>query len=108
MALPLVPQISNFGNFRINKGLFCLMMDGKINLEDLIGYRIKIWWPVDKKFYEGTIKSYDDSKRKHVILYDDGDVKILRLDKERWEVVDSVSKRAKKSNLFKGSPRKAV
>ncbi|KAM7270907.1 hypothetical protein ACFE04_030121 [Oxalis oulophora] len=86
----------------------CLMMEGKINLEDLIGYRIKIWWPVDKKFYEGTIKSYDDSKRKHVILYDDGDVEILRLDKERWEVVDSGSKRAKKSNLFKGSPRKAV
>ncbi|MCH94367.1 sister chromatid cohesion PDS5-like protein, partial [Trifolium medium] len=47
-------------------------------------------------FYGGTIKSYDSLKGKHVILYDDGDVEILRLDKERWELLDKGRKSTKK------------
>ncbi|KAI5414430.1 sister chromatid cohesion protein PDS5 homolog A isoform X3 [Lathyrus oleraceus] len=74
----------------------CTMKKGEIDPEDLIGCRIKIWWPTDKKFYEGTIKSYDCLKKKHVILYDDGDVEILRLDKERWKLLDKGRKSTKK------------
>lgn len=29
------------------------------------------------------------------ILYDDGDVEVLRLDKERWEIVDNGKKSGK-------------
>ncbi|WCJ28194.1 hypothetical protein M5689_009901 [Euphorbia peplus] len=68
-----------------------------IDIEELIGFRIKIWWPMDKKFYEGTVKSYDPIKRKHVILYEDGDIEVLKLEKERWELVDKSRKRMKKS-----------
>ncbi|XVF28073.1 hypothetical protein REPUB_Repub14bG0164100 [Reevesia pubescens] len=74
-----------------------------IDIADLIGYRIKIWWPMDKQFYEGTVKSYDPIKRKHVILYDDGDVEVLRLDRERWELIDTGHKSEKKANSLKGS-----
>lgn len=52
---------------------------------------------MDKQFYEGTIKSYDPIKKKHVILYDDEDVEVLRLDKERWELLDYGRKPTKKS-----------
>ncbi|KAK9057901.1 hypothetical protein SSX86_022740 [Deinandra increscens subsp. villosa] len=51
---------------------------------DLIGRRIKVWWPKDKEFYEGLVKSYDHQKKRHVVLYNDGDVEVLCLDKERW------------------------
>ncbi|CAJ2649386.1 unnamed protein product [Trifolium pratense] len=92
----------------------CTTKKGEIDIEDIIGCRIKIWWPSDKKFYGGTIKSYDSLKGKHVVLYDDGDVEILRLDKERWELLDKGRKstKIKRSSLetsghkHKGSPSK--
>ncbi|KAK7332449.1 hypothetical protein VNO80_29201 [Phaseolus coccineus] len=74
----------------------CTTKEGESDAEDLMGCRIKVWWPLDKKFYEGTIKSYDSSKRKHVILYDDGDVEVLCLEKERWELIDKGGKPNKK------------
>ncbi|KAJ6825568.1 sister chromatid cohesion protein PDS5-like protein A [Iris pallida] len=40
--------------------------------EGLIGSRIKVWWPLDKVFYEGVVRSYDPEKKKHEVLYDDG------------------------------------
>ncbi|KAI9161603.1 hypothetical protein LWI28_018987 [Acer negundo] len=41
----------------------CTSKHGEINYEDLIGHKIKVWWPMDKQFYEGTVKSYDPIKR---------------------------------------------
>ncbi|XP_020220399.1 sister chromatid cohesion protein PDS5 homolog A isoform X1 [Cajanus cajan] len=74
----------------------CTTKEGESDPEDLIGCRIKVWWPLDKEFYEGTVKSYDPSKRKHVISYDDGDVEVLHLEKERWERIDRVCEPTKK------------
>ncbi|KAF0904436.1 hypothetical protein E2562_034511 [Oryza meyeriana var. granulata] len=56
---------------------------------DLIGKRIKVWWPLDKKFYEGVVESYDTSKKRYTVLYDDGDIEVLNLSKEKWEIVAS-------------------
>lgn len=64
---------------------------------DLVDCRIKVWWPMDKRFYEGMVKSYDPDKKKHVVLYDDGDVEVLRLEKERWELVADDHRPKKKS-----------
>ncbi|CAK7323338.1 unnamed protein product [Dovyalis caffra] len=83
----------------------CTTKKSGIDIEDIIGYRIKVWWPMDKKFYGGTVKSYDPLKRKHVILYDDGDIEVLRLDKERWELVDNGPKRTKKRTPTKNLKR---
>ncbi|KAL9146836.1 hypothetical protein ABFS82_13G137100 [Erythranthe guttata] len=80
----------------------CTTKDSGSSTADLIGCRIKVWWPMDKEFYEGVIKSFDTEKKKHVILYDDGDVEVLRLDKERWELVDNGRKSEKRSSLSKG------
>ncbi|WOL19426.1 sister chromatid cohesion protein [Canna indica] len=57
---------------------------------NIVGSRIKIWWPLDKRFYEGTVHSYDSGKKKHTILYDDGDVEVLQLSTEKWEIVSNV------------------
>ncbi|KAJ8437631.1 hypothetical protein Cgig2_005382 [Carnegiea gigantea] len=50
-----------------------------------------------RRFYEGMVKSYDPDKKKHVVLYDDGDVEVLRLEKERWELVADDHRPKKKS-----------
>ncbi|KAJ0808766.1 putative sister chromatid cohesion protein Pds5 [Helianthus annuus] len=71
---------------------------------DLIGRRIKVWWPKDREFYEGLVKSYDHEKKRHVVLYNDGDVEVLRLDKERWVLVRNTPKPTKRNKSSK-SPR---
>eukprot|EP00268_Persea_americana_P056177 TRINITY_DN6598_c0_g1_i2.p1 TRINITY_DN6598_c0_g1~~TRINITY_DN6598_c0_g1_i2.p1 ORF type:complete len:1598 (+),score=356.34 TRINITY_DN6598_c0_g1_i2:124-4917(+) len=72
---------------------------------ELIGCRVKVWWPMDKQYYEGMVQSYDPGKKKHVILYEDGDVEVLNLDKEKWEVVSDDHKPQKllKSALVSAS-----
>ncbi|XP_018675052.2 sister chromatid cohesion protein PDS5 homolog C isoform X3 [Musa acuminata AAA Group] len=55
--------------------------------ESLVGSTIRVWWPMDKKFYDGVVDSYDHTSKKHKVIYNDGDVEILLLKKERWEIV---------------------
>ncbi|CAL9101451.1 PDS5, regulator of cohesion maintenance [Musa troglodytarum] len=55
--------------------------------ESLVGSTIRVWWPMDKKFYDGVVDSYDHTSKKHKVIYNDGDVEILLLKKERWEFI---------------------
>lgn len=86
----------------------CTSKEGGSETMDLINCRINVWWPMDKRFYEGLVMSYDPEKKKHVVLYDDGDVEVLRLDKERWELVDNGRNPTKRSKPSKGSPHKRL
>ncbi|XP_060200200.1 sister chromatid cohesion protein PDS5 homolog D-like [Lycium barbarum] len=56
--------------------------------EEVVGTRIRVWWPLDKVFYEGAISTFDPVKKKHEILNDDGVIENLNLSKERWEIVE--------------------
>ncbi|CAI0440273.1 unnamed protein product [Linum tenue] len=78
----------------------------EMDFDELIGHRIKIWWPMDKQFYTGTVKSYDPLKGKNVILYDDGDIEVLRLDRERWELIEKGRNATKKLSSSKRAPSK--
>ncbi|CAN6201777.1 unnamed protein product [Urochloa humidicola] len=75
---------------------------------DWVGHRIKVWWPLDKRFYQGVVQSYDSSKKRHTVLYDDGDVEVLNLGKEKWmpiESNDSSAKKQKKDHLVTNQGR---
>ncbi|PIA60300.1 hypothetical protein AQUCO_00300062v1 [Aquilegia coerulea] len=56
--------------------------------EDLVGSKIKVWCPDDKKFYEGVVESFDPNIKKHKVVYLEGDGEILFLKEERWEIVE--------------------
>ncbi|KAL2346661.1 hypothetical protein Fmac_000661 [Flemingia macrophylla] len=60
--------------------------------ENLVGLRVKVWWPKDREFYKGVIHSFDSAKKKHKVMYDDGDEEILNLMKEKWKVIEADSK----------------
>ncbi|XP_047324395.1 sister chromatid cohesion protein PDS5 homolog C-like isoform X3 [Impatiens glandulifera] len=62
---------------------------------DLVGSKVKVWWPKDKEFYEGVIDAYDPVEKKHKILYNDGDQEELNLKKERWELTGDNSEEQK-------------
>lgn len=57
------------------------------NGENFVGSKIKVWWPDDEMFYEGLVDSFDHVKKKHKIIYADGDVEVLNLKKEKWELI---------------------
>ncbi|XP_022892679.1 neurofilament heavy polypeptide-like [Olea europaea var. sylvestris] len=56
--------------------------------ENLVGSKVKVWWPKDRMFYEGIVDSFDSVRKKHKILYQDGDEEILYLKNEKWELVE--------------------
>ncbi|KAG5018575.1 hypothetical protein AAZX31_06G059600 [Glycine max] len=59
--------------------------------ENLVGLRVKVWWPKDREFYIGVIDSFDSARKKHKVLYDDGDEETLNLVKEKWKVIEADS-----------------
>jgi len=60
--------------------------------ETLVGKRIKLWWPVDRRFRYGNINNFDPANNTHKITYDDGEVELLQLVNERWELISGSQK----------------
>ncbi|CAL0323191.1 unnamed protein product [Lupinus luteus] len=55
--------------------------------ENLVGTRVKVWWPDDDMFYKGVIEYFIPAKKMHQVTYDDGDIEILNLQNETWEII---------------------
>ncbi|CAN6469121.1 unnamed protein product [Victoria cruziana] len=53
--------------------------------ENVVGWRIRVFWPLDDRWYEGHVGSFDASTGKHLIRYDDGEEEKLDLEKERFQ-----------------------
>ncbi|GFQ02791.1 DNA mismatch repair protein msh6 [Phtheirospermum japonicum] len=54
--------------------------------EEMVSARIKVWWPLDKTFYTGTVEAFDPLTKRHKIKYDDDEEEVLNLSEERWEL----------------------
>ena len=63
--------------------------------------RVRVYWPLDKSWYEGRVKSYDDESKKHLIQYDDCEEELLDLSNEKIEWVEPCVKKFKR--LRRGS-----
>ncbi|KAL2318025.1 hypothetical protein Fmac_031901 [Flemingia macrophylla] len=56
--------------------------------EQLVGKRVKVWWPEDEMYYAGVVSYYYPSPHnRHQIVYDDGDEEILILKEEQWHFI---------------------
>ncbi|XP_042003396.1 uncharacterized protein LOC121752401 isoform X10 [Salvia splendens] len=58
---------------------------------EVIGCRVKVWWPLDQKFYKGKIMDFYDLNKTHKVTYDDGETEILDLTSERWELLRDIN-----------------
>ncbi|XP_049367887.1 sister chromatid cohesion protein PDS5 homolog C-like [Solanum verrucosum] len=56
--------------------------------EEIVGTRIRVWWPLDEMFYEGAISGFDHVTKRHQIAYDDGETETLNLNKEQFEILE--------------------
>lgn len=61
--------------------------------QDVVGRRIKVYWPLDNAWYEGSVKSFDSIASKHVVCYDDDEEESLDLTKEKIEWIQDFSSR---------------
>ncbi|XP_045821255.1 sister chromatid cohesion protein PDS5 homolog C [Trifolium pratense] len=59
--------------------------------QNLVGERVEVWWPKDREFYKGVIESFDSAKKKHKVLYDDGEVEVLNLVRGKWHIIEDDS-----------------
>ncbi|KAI8547630.1 hypothetical protein RHMOL_Rhmol07G0210500 [Rhododendron molle] len=55
---------------------------------NLVGAKVKVWWPDDEMFYEGVVTSFYSDEKKHTVSYTDNDVEVLNLRAEKWEFSD--------------------
>ncbi|XP_023744117.1 sister chromatid cohesion protein PDS5 homolog D [Lactuca sativa] len=75
-----------------------IIYKGLGNGKQLVGHRIKVWWPLDKMYYEGAVSSYNPVDKKHKVLYADGDEEVLDLRVEKWIILDKSSPHKEKSS----------
>lgn len=64
--------------------------------EEVVGKRIKVYWPLDKSWYEGSVKSFDRDSGKHLVEYDDGEAESIELAKEKIEWIEQSVKKFKR------------
>ncbi|XP_026446226.1 DNA mismatch repair protein MSH6-like [Papaver somniferum] len=60
--------------------------------ESVVRKRIRVYWPIDKQWYDGFVKSFDSLSGKHLIQYDDSEEEELDLEKEKIEWVEEEKK----------------
>lgn len=52
--------------------------------ESLLGTRISVWWPAEKRFYGGEVLIFDYRDCTHNVMYDDGDARWHSLSEFYW------------------------
>ncbi|CAK9175562.1 unnamed protein product, partial [Ilex paraguariensis] len=55
--------------------------------KEVVDKRIRVYWPLDKTWYEGFVKSFDKISGKHLVQYDDAEEELLDLGEEKVEWV---------------------
>ena len=46
---------------------------------ELLGWRVRVWWPEEEAWFHGTVAKFDASSGRHGIEYEDGDEKEIAL-----------------------------
>lgn len=65
--------------------------------QEIVGKRVKVYWPLDKTWYEGCVKSFDSASGEHLVKYDDDDEEMIDLAEEKIEwVVEAPTKKLRR------------
>ncbi|CAN6817417.1 unnamed protein product [Brassica oleracea] len=78
--------------------------------DEVVGKQVRVYWPLDKKWYEGSVTSYDKGEGKHMVEYEDGEEESLDLGKEKieWVVEGNSVKRFKRLRRGASASRRVV
>lgn len=74
----------------------------------ILDRRIKVFWPLDNKWYYGSVKSYDPTNKLHYVRYDDRDEEWLSLKEEKFKLQLLPGETAGKFKMLENSGRGKV
>ncbi|KAI3449400.1 hypothetical protein Pfo_006065 [Paulownia fortunei] len=60
---------------------------------EVVDRRIRVYWPLDKSWYDGCVKSFDKISGKHLVQYDDAEEEMLNLLEEKIEWIEEPAKK---------------
>ncbi|KAL8527225.1 hypothetical protein ACS0TY_005198 [Phlomoides rotata] len=60
---------------------------------EVVDRRVKVYWPLDKCWYEGSVRSFDKISGKHLVQYDDAEEEMLNLSVEKIEWIEEPAKK---------------
>ncbi|KAL3849679.1 hypothetical protein ACJIZ3_011561 [Penstemon smallii] len=60
---------------------------------EVVDRRIRVYWPLDKSWYEGCVKSFDKVSGKHLVQYDDAQEERLNISEEKIEWIEEPAKK---------------
>lgn len=63
--------------------VFCGVVEDFVKL--VIGWRLRVYWFLDKVWYVGWVKDYNKNEEMYVIVYDDGEEEEVDIVKEKVE-----------------------
>ncbi|ONH94116.1 hypothetical protein PRUPE_8G271300 [Prunus persica] len=64
--------------------------------QEVVGKRIRVYWPLDNIWYEGYVKLFSKDNGKHLVQYDDAEEELLDLGEEKIEWVQETVKTLKR------------
>lgn len=78
--------------------------------DEVVGKQVRVYWPLDKRWYDGSVTFYDKGEGKHVVEYEDGEEESLDLGKEKieWVVGEKSGDRFKRLRRGASAFRKVV
>ncbi|XP_076885218.1 DNA mismatch repair protein MSH6-like [Bidens hawaiensis] len=68
--------------------------------DEVVNRRIRVYWPLDKSWYEGRVKLFDESTGKHLVQYDDSEEELLDLSNEKVELLKEEVKKLRRLRRF--------
>ncbi|XP_051141836.1 DNA mismatch repair protein MSH6 isoform X2 [Andrographis paniculata] len=60
---------------------------------EVVDRRIRVYWPLDKTWYEGCVKSFHKTSGKHTVQYDDAEEETINLLEEKIEWIEEPAKK---------------
>lgn len=65
---------------------------------ELLDRRVGVYWPVEQRYFFGTVASFNAETEMHYIKYDDGDQEYVDLNDEIWVLVEDGDPRSTRFN----------
>ena len=92
-----------------------MAMSNSLTLEgpDLVGKRVRVYWPDDKKWYSGQAKAFDSVTLEHLVRYDDGEERqecLTGLEPLQWELLlpaVAAASSTRAATMLRSAPREA-
>ncbi|KAL7114311.1 hypothetical protein ACP275_04G112500 [Erythranthe tilingii] len=72
--------------------------------DEIVNARVKVWWPVDKAFYTGTVEAFDPLSKKHKVQSSENQEAGAPCAEERAKIEKKKAKRKASSSRKRLAP----